>query len=411
MIKLLKKALAIALVFTLVMPATVFAETSYGNIAGGIQFTNETHHAISMTWRQNDIPESLEHYSDWFMPGAIVHFADAPTTLTITQDMYWGDGAWSVDNFNSMILNELVLPEGISLMDYLRPSYDLWESLAIFDRPNAERIPIPFNGLQVDELEESLRDWLGDWLDEWIYENDLSPGEYGSTVLAGASVTLTEGIYIIQTDRYTSTRPAGILVVGNVDDSVLRAYNQAHNQAPYDVNGPDLSTASTWAHEGITSAVAAGLVPLSLQNYYTNNITRAEFTALAVLLYETVTGREIAGRVTFSDTNDVNVQKAAYIGIVSGTGNNNFSPDLPFNREQAAVILSRLADVIGQPLPQAAAAFADNAQISPWASDSAGQVQAAEIMGGVGDNIFSPQAAFTREQSIVTILRLFEVLS
>jgi len=38
-------------------------------------------------------------------------------------------------------------------------------------------------------------------------------------------------------------------------------------------------------------------------------------------------------------------------------------------------------------------------------------VQAADIMGGVGNNIFSPHGTFTREQSIITILRLFEFLS
>ena len=191
---------------------------------------------------------------------------------------------------------------------------------------------------------------------------------------------------------------------GILDLNQTMANAAAVSQLPHNLN-----TASDWAHEGITNAITAGLVPESLQNHYTNNITRAEFTSLAVLLYETVTDREITGRVNFNDTNDVNVQKAAYIGIVSGTGDNNFSPNMQFNREQAAVILTRLADAIGQPLPQAAAAFADNAQISSWALDSVGQVQDAGIMGGVGNNVFDPQGVFTREQSIVTILRLFDV--
>jgi len=34
---------------------------------------------------------------------------------------------------------------------------------------------------------------------------------------------------------------------------------------------------------------------------------RAEFTAIAVHLYEIITDEEITGRVTFNDTNDVNV--------------------------------------------------------------------------------------------------------
>jgi len=55
--------------------------------------------------------------------------------------------------------------------------------------------------------------------------------------------------------------------------------------------------------------------------------------------------------------------------------------------------------------------IADNNNISPWANVGVGQVQAAEIMGGTGNNMFSPSNPYTREQSIITILRLRELLS
>jgi len=174
---------------------------------------------------------------------------------------------------------------------------------------------------------------------------------------------------------------------------------------------PNLSTASTWAHDSINQAFALGLIPQSLQNNYTANATRAEFSALAVALYETVTGREIAGRMQFNDTNDINVQKMGYLGVVSGVGGGNFAPNNTLTREQAAVMLARLADIVGQPLPPSAPTFADNAQISSWAIDGVGQMQAAGIMGGTGNNNFSPSGDYTREQSIITILRLFDILS
>jgi len=174
---------------------------------------------------------------------------------------------------------------------------------------------------------------------------------------------------------------------------------------------PNLSTASNWAHDGINQAFRLGLIPQSLQNNYRNNTTRAEFSALAVALYETVTGREITGRMQFNDTNDINVQKMGYLGVVSGVGSGNFAPNNTLTREQAAVMLARLADVIGQPLPASAPTFADNSQISSWAFDAVGQIQAVGIMGGVGNNQFAPQSDYTREQSIITILRLFEILN
>ena len=99
------------------------------------------------------------------------------------------------------------------------------------------------------------------------------------------------------------------------------------------------------------------------------------------------------------------------MGIVNGVGNGNFNPNGQLTREQAAVMLARLANVIGQPLPQSTPTFADNAQISSWAFEAVGQAQAVGIMGGVGDNRFAPSGDYTREQSIVTILRLFELLN
>lgn len=173
----------------------------------------------------------------------------------------------------------------------------------------------------------------------------------------------------------------------------------------------DLTSASTWAHEGITNAVAASLVPQDLQSSYTQATTRAEFAALAVALYEQVTGAEITERKTFADTSDVNVEKAAAIGVVTGVGDNKFNPQAGLTREQAAVMLTRLANILGKPLAEQAATFADNNSIAAWAIAEVGQIQAAGIMSGVGNNTFDPQGAYTREQSIVTTLRLYDVVT
>jgi hypothetical protein len=165
---------------------------------------------------------------------------------------------------------------------------------------------------------------------------------------------------------------------------------------------------SGWAAEQVNAAIALGLVPVNLQSNYQNPITHAEFTALAVALYETVTGNEITERATFDDSDDINVQKMGGLGIVSGVGNGYFNPNDTLTREQAAAILVRLANAVGQPLPSSVATFADNNQMSSWATNAAGQIQSAGIMSGTGNNMFSPQAHYTREQSIATILRLGE---
>jgi uncharacterized protein YkwD len=167
---------------------------------------------------------------------------------------------------------------------------------------------------------------------------------------------------------------------------------------------------SPWAKEQVDAAIAKNIVPRSLQSGFTQVIKRYEFCALAIALYETVTGHVTPARLKFSDTNDVNVEKAAALGIVFGVGNNRFDPYGDLTREQAATLLSRLSAVIGKPLPDRRATFADNGDVSSWALSAVGQVQAAGIMTGVGNNAFAPKGAYTREQSIVTFMRLYDII-
>ena len=166
--------------------------------------------------------------------------------------------------------------------------------------------------------------------------------------------------------------------------------------------------ASAWARPYVNEAYIQNLTPPNLLSNFTQAITRAEFTAIVVRLYEEATGREITGRTNFVDTNDVNVRKMGYLGVILGIGEGRFDPNGQLTREQAATILSRLATVIGLNVPENNVTFADAANISDWAIVAVGQMQATGIMGGVGNNMFSPQGSYTREQSIVTIMRLFE---
>ena len=170
-------------------------------------------------------------------------------------------------------------------------------------------------------------------------------------------------------------------------------------------------TISPWAQAAVGEAIAADIVPQNLQSNYAQATTRAEFAALATNLYETVTGRTITGRTNFNDTNDINVQKMGYLGVVTGVGDGNFNPNGQLTREQAAVMLARLAEAMGQHIPPANLTFADNAHISSWAITAVGQMQSANIMSGVGNNQFAPQGDYTREQSIVTIMRLYDFMS
>ena len=162
---------------------------------------------------------------------------------------------------------------------------------------------------------------------------------------------------------------------------------------------------SGWAKEEVEAAIAAGIVPLSLQSDYRQSTTRAEFCALAAALYERLMG-EITERTGFTDTSDENVEKMAALGVVNGVGEGRFDPDARLTREQAATMLARLAAAMGKPMEKQTAAFADADGVSPWAAEAVGQMQASGVMNGTGEDRFSPKGEYTREQSIITMLRL-----
>ena len=163
---------------------------------------------------------------------------------------------------------------------------------------------------------------------------------------------------------------------------------------------------SAWAEKEITRAIDEGLVPAILQNNYRDDITRGEFCSIAVNLYESMTKKEISGRVKFDDNVLLAVEKLAYEGIVQGLGNNKFNPDGKIKREEAAVILSKLSEKLGKNLASGDISFLDSQSISAWAIDDVKKVYTAKIMQGVSERRFSPKSHYTKEQAIATLLRI-----
>jgi hypothetical protein len=177
---------------------------------------------------------------------------------------------------------------------------------------------------------------------------------------------------------------------------------------------PDpLDSASTWAREGIVSALSKGFVPADLQCDYKSVITRAEFCRMAVKFVEyqaampidDVLAEQNLSRDTnaFTDTGDPDILAAFALGITGGTGDNLFTPHGQFTREQAATMLRNTcralgADTEGSP----PAGFLDMESASSWAVEGIDFCRAGGIMNGVGENKFDPQGLYTREQSILT---------
>lgn len=174
---------------------------------------------------------------------------------------------------------------------------------------------------------------------------------------------------------------------------------------------------SDWASDYIDFADSAGIIPNELKDRYTEDITRLEFTHLAITFLSSAFELDIedlaenANNIHFSDTNDVYVTAANYLGIISGTDDGKFLPDNNITRQEAAKILSNTYAVITgdhSPASSYINTYIDYDEISDWAKPYVDNVSAWAVMNGMSDNTFAPNSTYTIEQGIVTFIRLYE---
>lgn len=176
-------------------------------------------------------------------------------------------------------------------------------------------------------------------------------------------------------------------------------------------------TPSAWAQKSVDAARAAGIVPAQVNSAFDTAITREDFCSLAAAVYRAWEKKDAltaytSSSVSFSDTDNADVLLCASAGVVNGVGNGEFAPQKNITRQEAASMLYRLAalnkntkDDEATSLPHI---FADSANIQSWAWKNVDWVYRQGIMNGMGENTFAPDGEYTREQSIVTALRLYD---
>ena len=170
---------------------------------------------------------------------------------------------------------------------------------------------------------------------------------------------------------------------------------------------------SNWAKEQVDAAAAAGLIADGLGDDYTVNITRAQFAAVAVKLYEAMSGEAApAGSdKTFTDTSDPVVLQAAALGIVNGNDDGSFGPGDPVTREQAAAMLSRVYTRLGGEIPAVdATGFADDEKVHDYAKGAVAFMADKGVVTGVGDNQFDPLNGATIQEALIIAMRMAENL-
>ena len=195
----------------------------------------------------------------------------------------------------------------------------------------------------------------------------------------------------------------------NQQEAAERAEQEAQEQINKQNDLIGNKKVADWARNFVALAVKNGIVPeTGLGDDYTKPITRAQFCALGVKLYETATGNAIAGRSSFDDTNDINVEKLASLGVVNGYGNGKFGPNDTLTRAAAATMLVKIADNLGIATTVKDTNFTDVAS-NHWASEFIARVGSIGVMNGTSATTFHPENHYTIEQSIVTMYRLLMV--
>ena len=194
--------------------------------------------------------------------------------------------------------------------------------------------------------------------------------------------------------------------------------------------------ASTWAKPEIQKAGAANLLLYGLCENYTTNITRAEFCNLLYRLVATefypysdsrmgissamasiFSEKNIPfvdGKNQFDDCYDEAVSFMASADIVKGVGDKNFAPDLPITREEAATILLRAINFLGNKtvpnVKNTKILYTDISEISEWAREAVSVISEMGIMKGDDLGNFLPKSNITYEQTIAIMLRIYETL-
>jgi len=171
---------------------------------------------------------------------------------------------------------------------------------------------------------------------------------------------------------------------------------------------------SDWAKEDVETLASRGLINGTSNSVFNpdGNITRAEFTALIVRsLYTDHSENKGAFTDVPADSWYTEAVETAYdLGLVTGSGENTFSPDANITREQLAVIAYRLYQYKnGTTVGNTENIFTDSQDISEYAKTAANFVQNTDVMKGI-DNIFYPKRNTTRQEAAVALYRLLKYM-
>lgn len=175
----------------------------------------------------------------------------------------------------------------------------------------------------------------------------------------------------------------------------------------------DLDTVD-WAKESIYKLCDRGILSVDTEYRPLDNVKREEFVKMLVEL------ADIALDDSSSDFSDISGDEwfvpylvaAKKAGIVNGKEDGSFGVGENISRQDMVVMAQRTVNLMDKKLIQknTVQEFSDGADISDYAKEAIGQMQAAGVVSGMGNGCFEPMGNANRAQAAVIICNLIDAM-
>lgn len=156
----------------------------------------------------------------------------------------------------------------------------------------------------------------------------------------------------------------------------------------------------------ITSSTSSEELNITISGQYP---TREAFVDSLMKVFRNYYTYGVTINKTFNDTTNQNVLMAYNLGIVNGTGGNNFSPYKQITREEAAVMIYNTIKYLKSPV-SSNMYIADKSDISSWAIEAINCLYANKIMNGNGYGYMYPKSTLTNSEALALLQNTFNYL-
>ena len=206
---------------------------------------------------------------------------------------------------------------------------------------------------------------------------------------------------------YTFAMPAAKVTVSAAFTQKSQTEGEGEEPLPF----ADVAS-DAWYAQAVAYVYRQGLMSGTAQDRFSPDLTTNR-AMLVTILYRLAGSPAVSGAAAFTDVASGDwyangVAWASANGIVTGYGDGRFGPNDPITREQMAAILYRYAGFAGQSTAGQAdlSGYTDAGRISPYAAEAMGWAVDRGLITGVSAGTLAPGGSATRAQ-VATILMRF----